>query len=203
MKLFTPVLAFASSASASERAFANVPSFITETEDWWTPAAAKKQFNDLAVGTAGYFDNYYPDTAAANRAAGKMEALLEDVQDDMLRIANSEKCSADGSNNDSNDDSNDDYRKRRDVDERWTLPVGDPRAALFQMFWAHARWARNEIYPTCPKKAMRILKRLDRLQLIAAWQYCDKVIFSLLYNIKSTKRIRLNYQLVLSLCFLC
>ena len=136
MKLFTPVLAFASSASASERAFANVPSFITETEDWWTPAAAKNQFNDLAVGTAGYFDNYYPDTAAANRAAGKMEALLEDVQDDMLRIANSEKCSADGSNNDSNydsnDDSNDDYRKRRDVDERWTLPVGNPEPRCFK-----------------------------------------------------------------------
>lgn len=47
-----------------------------------------------------------------------------------------------------------------------------------QLFWAHARWAREEINAAagknCAKKRERIFKKLDRLRAITAWQYCDK-----------------------------
>ena len=130
----------------------------------WNKAEANKQFNDLISGTANYFSNYYPaDSNRAQRAVGKLSALLTDVQGDMQRIAG--KCSQTS-------------RKRRDVAERWSVPINNPKTALNELFWVHARWAREEIYPgpkNCSKKALRIYKRLDRLKSISAWQYCDKV----------------------------
>ena len=69
-------------------------------------------------------------------------------------------------------------RKKRDVEERWTLG-DDVNKAFHGLYWAHARWTREEIGQNgsaqCDRKAMRFYKRLDRLRHIAAWQFCDKV----------------------------
>jgi len=161
MKLFPLVLAY---ASADERAFSDSLDFMQGNSNNWNKAEANKQFNDLISGTADYFSNYYPaDSNRAQRAAGKLSALLTDVQNDMQRIAG--KCSQTS-------------RKRRDVAERWSVPINNPKTAMNELFWVHARWAREEIYPgpkNCSKKALRIYKRLDRLKSISAWQYCDKV----------------------------
>ena len=64
------------------------------------------------------------------------------------------------------------------VEERWQFP-NEPQKGFLQLYWAHARWAREEINQSagdnCALKRVRIFKRLDRLRHITAWQYCDKV----------------------------
>lgn len=175
MKLFPFLVVSAMSSGAGnsdsgagkiERAFANVPEFIAGKDDWWNPTAAGKQFNDLQIGTQEYFGTFYPaDNKAAQRAALRVGTLLDKTRQNLMSL--NTKCQARGENG----------RRRRavKVQDRWTVPKDSPRKALFQLFWAYARWARNQIFPNCPKAALRIYKRMDRLQLITAWHYCDKV----------------------------
>ena len=91
---------------------------------------------------------------AAQRAALRVGTLLDKTRKNLMTL--NAKCQAKGENG----------RKRRSVkvQDRWTVPKDSPRKALFQLFWAYARWARNQIFPNCPKAALRIvsLDRFDR-----------------------------------------
>ena len=89
MKLFPLVLAY---AQAEERAFSDSINFMQGQSGNWNKAEANKQFGDLIQGTADYFSTYYPaGDQGAQRAAGKIGNLLDDVQQDMKKLA--QKCS--------------------------------------------------------------------------------------------------------------
>jgi len=162
MKLFVAATALVS-VSAWQRAFANQPTFIASTDDWWSPAAAVKQFGDLETETEKYFATYFDTTSQGTKAGNQMAKHLQKTRDDMQKL--NDRCGATSSRG----------RRGADNGERLTLATNDPKSALFTLFWAYARWARNEIQPTCPKAAMRMFKKIDRLQQITAWAYCAKV----------------------------
>ena len=90
MKLFG---FFAVFVSADERAFSNVPDFMSGNSDWWNSNNAVAQFDDLKVGADKFFADYWTTKAGA-RVGEKAAALLEDVRSDMLRISESGKCTS-------------------------------------------------------------------------------------------------------------
>ena len=144
MKLFVAATALVS-VSAYQRAFANQPTFIAGTDDWWSPAAAVKQFGDLETETEKYFATYFDTTSQGTKAGNQMAKHLQKTRDDMQKL--NDRCGATSSRG----------RRGADNGERLTLATNDPKSALFTLFWAYARWARNEIQPTCPKAAMRMV----------------------------------------------
>jgi len=75
-----------------------------------------------------------------------------------------------------------DGRRRRSVnddDTRYNVPENNPQQALYQLFYQHAEWIRNEIFTSdkskCKNHALRMFKRLDRYQQYWAWQFCSKI----------------------------
>ena len=84
---------FAVFVSADERAFSNVPDFMSGNADWWNSNNAVAQFDDLKVGADKFFADYWTTKAGA-RVGGKAAALLQDVRNDMLKISNSGKCTS-------------------------------------------------------------------------------------------------------------
>ena len=90
MKLFG---FFAVFVSADERAFSNVPDFMSGNSDWWNSNNAVAQFDDLKVGADKFFADYWTTKAGA-RVGEKAAALLEDVRSDMLKISKSGKCTS-------------------------------------------------------------------------------------------------------------
>jgi hypothetical protein len=145
MKLFVAATTALVSVSADQRAFANVPSFIANTESWWSPYAAVKHFGDLETETPKYFATYFDTTSQGRKAGNQMAKHLQKTRDDMQKL--NARCGATSSRG----------RRGADNEGRYILPIDDPKAALFNLFWSYARWARNEIHPTCPKAAMRMV----------------------------------------------
>jgi len=116
--------------------------------------------------TKTYFDTYVPkDNASGNRVAGKMAKFLNGPRKQAKKL--SEKC-------------NDGRRKRSVNDDDTRYEVHDnPQQAMYQLFYQHAEWIRNEIFTSdkskCKNHALRLFKRLDRYQQYWAWQFCSKI----------------------------
>jgi len=155
-----------STGDLAPRAFSDNNKFLSASDaSWWNANAAVAQFQDLVEGGDAYFGNYWKASGRSEAVSGRLNTLLENARNQMQEMAYD--CP--------NDDAG---RKKREIGERWEFP-DNPQNGFMQLFWAHARWAREEINAAagknCAKKRERIFKKLDRLRAITAWQYCDKV----------------------------
>merc|ERR1712046_257715 len=166
MTLFSAAF-LASGALASDRTFADKPDFMLAVSEGWNPTWAANEIRMIEDNTALYFDTYVPsDNNKGQRVAKIMAEFLAGTRVGAKKL--SQKC-------------NDGRRKRsvNDDDTRYNVPVNNPQHAMFQLFYQHAEWVRNEIFTSdkrnCKKQALRLFKRLDRHQQYWAWQFCSKI----------------------------
>ena len=73
-------------------------------------------------------------------------------------------------------------RKRRSRDDRTIFQThelkGNSKQDFWAVMWGHASYIRETLLSNenCDDaKAMKLMRRIDRLRLIVDWQYCDKV----------------------------
>ena len=170
MKLATILLA---SVAADERFFSTDAYPSEETlalvDSWWYSGAnvPANQMKKMKSTVPKFFDAYFPGRDVAERFSQKWEKLQNDME------SAAEDCTfalkgANGRN-----------RRSTGTEERFmnAFVQGDyaPNNAKTD-FWAvadgHARWIVKQVQESCPGKAQRLLRRVDRLRFVMNWRYC-------------------------------
>ena len=172
MKLTAILTAQAAVSAQDERWFSDIYTVSPSVDVWWhnSPNVPANQMKKLRSTTGKFFYSYFPGKQRQDlrtRFGDKWAKL----QDDMESAA--EDCTfvykgANGNRERS--------RRSNGQDERFmnAFTQGDSNAKLD--FWAfaegHARWIVKEIQKTCPVKAQRLLRRVDRFRWTMSWRYC-------------------------------
>jgi len=170
MKLATILIA---SVAADERFFSTDVYPSEETlaliDSWWYngPNVPANQMKKMKSTVPKFFDAYFPGRPVAKKFSDNWAKL----QNDMESAAEDCTFSSKGANK----------RDRRSTgtEERFmNAYVQDDYAAnnAKRDFWAvadgHARWIVKQVQESCPGKAQRLLRRVDRLRFVMNWRYC-------------------------------
>ena len=169
MKLATIL---AASVAADERFFSHdtYPSQqnLDMVDSWWYsgPNVPANQMNKMRSTVPKFFGAYFPDQAAA-RFSEKWEKLEDDMESAAADCTFALK-GANGRN-----------RRSTGTEERFMnafvqggFAPNDVKTDFYAVADGHARWIVKQVQESCPDKAQRLLRRVDRLRHVMAWRYC-------------------------------
>ena len=136
--------------------------------EWFGDHSPKNFMASLKMATPIVFNNYFGENT---KHANQFNRWFGQIQDSLVRNVN--KCM----------DLEGDFevaRKRRD--DRTLFQTGElkgnPKQDFWAIMWGHATYVRETMLSNeeCnQERAMRFLRRIDRLRLIVEWQYCHQV----------------------------
>ena len=169
MKLATIL---AASVAADERFFSEdtYPSQqnIEAVDSWWYsgPNVPANQMKKMKSTVPLFFDAYFDAKDVAGRFTEKWVKLQADME------SAAEDCTFAGKGGNG--------RNRRDVNEERFMNAfvqGDyapnnVKTDFYAVADGHARWIVKQVQESCPGKAQRLLRRVDRLRHVMAWRYC-------------------------------
>ena len=169
MKFLFPLFALGSSvfAEINERSYVDNTDFLlSEGSDNWNDDFAAALSEDISTGTDLFFSTYFTDDFSrkylkfGERAKAALNRTIENLHQrdqSCMRAPEIEGI------------------KETSVEiKRWNLPTSNFITSWKSLYYQYGRLIKEQIYWSCPRRAMVLLKRIDRFKLIMIYKYCQE-----------------------------